>query len=59
LLWAVPVFFGDRLSRLNVKGLLYHDLLQSPVFVFQLAELLHRMDFNLSILRQDLIKSGI
>ena len=44
--WALPVFCGDRLQRLNVQRLLRHHLFQPPVFVFQLAKLLHVADFK-------------
>lgn len=57
--WALPVFCGDRFQGLNVQRLLRHHLLQSPVFVFQVAELLRIADFEPGILGPPLIKGGI
>jgi hypothetical protein len=38
-------FCSNRLQRLDVPRLLRHHLLQPPVFVFQLAQLIHVADF--------------
>src|SRR6185437_599631 len=57
--WALPVFCGDRFQRLDVQGLLRHHLFQPPVFVFEVAQLLHIADFESRILRPPLVESGI
>jgi hypothetical protein len=57
--WALPVFCGECLQRLDVQRLLRHHLFQPPVFVFQLAEFLHITDFQSGIFRPPLLKGGI
>lgn len=44
---------------MNVQRLLRYHLFQPPVFVFQLAELLHITDFKPGIVRPPLIEGGI
>jgi hypothetical protein len=57
--WALPDFCGDRFQRLNVQRLLGHHLLQPPVFLFELAPLLHVADFQARILRPPLIECRV
>ena len=57
--WALPVFCGDRLQRLDIERLLGHHLFQPPVFVFQLAQFFHIADFQARVFRPPLIEGGI
>lgn len=52
-------FCVDRLQRWDVQRVLRHHLFQPPVFIFQLAQLLHRAHVKPSVLCPPILTRGL